>query len=132
MTQLPLAAFGRYLSELVTGTFGVVGDISTIVFIASYFMPGLESFRPLLFVALTIGFVLSGFRMYQRLQPASPLNQESVQAAESDFPETDATGARDIERFDRQRAGQWAFFCLGRSSAQNLRRGKTLRWALHR
>lgn len=48
--------FIRFLRELLTGAFGIVGDISTIVFVLTFFVPGLESFRPVLFIAIALGY----------------------------------------------------------------------------
>ncbi len=58
--------FARFLRELLTGIFGIVGDVSTLVFVVTFFVPGLESFRVVLFIAIAIGFVGSAFRIYRQ------------------------------------------------------------------
>ena len=55
--------FAVYGWDLVSGTYGLIGDVSTAVFILSYYVAGLESWRPLLGVVLVIGFVVSGFKL---------------------------------------------------------------------
>jgi hypothetical protein len=60
--------FVRFLRELLTGIFGIVGDVSTVVFVLTFFVPGLESFRVVLFVAIAIGFIGSAFNIYKRYE----------------------------------------------------------------
>lgn len=71
--------FIRFLREILTGIFGIVGDLSTIVFVLTFFVPGLESFRPVLFIAIAVGFIGSAFKIYTRQQSA--LNERATQHA---------------------------------------------------
>lgn len=60
----------RFLRELLTGAFGIVGDVSTLVFVLTFFVPGLESFRSVLFIAIAVGFIGSAFNTYKRQNAA--------------------------------------------------------------
>jgi hypothetical protein len=67
---IDLHTFSRYLRELLSGAWGIVGDLLTVVSIASFYVPRLESIRPVLFGAVAVAFVGSGYRLYLRQQAA--------------------------------------------------------------
>jgi len=71
----------RFLRELLTGVFGIVGDVSTVVFVLTFFVPSLDSFRVVLFIAIAIGFIGSAFNMYKR-QRAALNDRDALHAAE--------------------------------------------------
>ncbi len=60
------AVFGSYLSDLLTGAWGIVGDVLTAVSIAAFAFRGLESLSVVLLGAVAIAFIGSGFKIYQR------------------------------------------------------------------
>jgi len=71
----------RFLRELLRGAFGIVGDVSTLVFMLTFFVPGLESFRVVLFIAIAIGFIGSAFSISKR-QQAALKEYEALHASE--------------------------------------------------
>lgn len=57
--------FIRFARENLTAT-GIVGDPSTAVVVLTFFVSGLESVRPVLYVSIVGGFIGSAFRIYVR------------------------------------------------------------------
>ncbi len=98
--------FWRYIRELLTGWFGILADISTALWIVSYFVPAIAAARGAFFLGLAIAFFISGYRVFHRQEDRLTAREQQHAATLTALKQGDAAEvAKLTEEINRLRGG---------------------------